>query len=550
MMRSIQGKGVSAGMAQGTIHDIRTHTPEHTQPPEKGTPDVEQNRFRTACQSLHDELRALIAKARATVGEAEAEIFTTHRLMLEDEDFTHPIEQSIAAGCSAHDAVRTTGDRLAKQFSAMDDPYLQAREADIRSITDRLCRLLTHAADTHIPMPSGVIIVAKELSPTETLSLDTQKVLGIVTEQGAANSHAAILARTLGIPAITATGPLPPHIQGTSCILHGETGTLYLSPTEAIRQQYDAYIAAAAKTKAEHTAMRGHTCHCADGHPIRICANGGSLADVQTAAGEDAEGIGLFRSEFLFMRTDRCPTEDEQYALYKDLLAAMPDKEVVIRTLDAGADKKIPWLADRLPLWQTEENPALGLRAVRISLCCPDLLTTQLRALYRAAIHGKLSTMIPMLTLPSELEKVQNIAAKVRESLQTEGIPHDPTMPIGIMIETPSAALCAEELAKMAAFFSIGTNDLIQYTMAADRENPSVAHLTETVSDSVKKLLHITATAAHKAGIPVSICGELAGETSMIPFWVQEGIDKLSVSPGQVLSVRAKVQAYLDSSHL
>lgn len=550
MMKSIQGKGVSTGMAKGTIHDIRTHTPEHTQPPEKGTTDVEQNRFRTACQSLHDELRALIAKARATVGEAEAEIFTTHRLMLEDEDFTHPIEQSIAAGCSAHDAVRTTGDRLAKQFSAMDDPYLQAREADIRSITDRLCRLLTHATDTHIPMPSGVIIVAKELSPTETLSLDTQKVLGIVTEQGAANSHAAILARTLGIPAITATGPLPPHIQGTPCILHGETGTLYLSPTEALRQQYDAYAAAAAKTKAAHTAMRGHTCRRADGHPIRICANGGSLADVQTAAGEDAEGIGLFRSEFLFMRTDRCPTEDEQYALYKDLLAAMPDKEVVIRTLDAGADKKIPWLADRLPMWQAEENPALGLRAVRISLCCPDLLTTQLRALYRAATHGKLSTMIPMLTLPSELEEVQNIAAKVRESLQAEGIPHDPTMPIGIMIETPSAAVCAEELAKMAAFFSIGTNDLIQYTMAADRENPSVAHLTETVPDSVKTLLHITATAAHKAGIPVSICGELAGETSMIPFWVQEGIDKLSVSPGQVLSVRAKVQAYLDSSHL
>lgn len=388
-----------------------------------------------------------------------------------------------------------------------------------------------------------MILLAKELTPAQTIGLDTNTVLGFVTEQGTTNSHTAILARTLGIPAIVATGSIPEAFHGKEAILDGENGILYVSPDKEIRQQLAKYQTTHATTQ---KVMRGHTCQTADGRAIQICANAGHIRDVQAAVAQDAEGIGLFRSEFLFMQTDHCPTEEEQYNWYRQVVEIMQDKDVVIRTLDAGADKKIPWLNEQLPQWQTEENPALGLRALRIGLQHPTLLIPQLRALYRASVHGKLSVMFPLITLPSELQQVRQIAAKVREDLQNENIPHDPHMPLGIMIETPSAALLSDTLAPMADFFSIGTNDLTQYTMAADRENASVAYLTDTVPDSVKKLLHMTITAAKTAEIPVGVCGELAGNTDMLSFWIEEGITKLSVSPGQVLPLRAKVQAYLD----
>lgn len=546
-MEEIYGKGVCGGMVRGRLFYIH-QTKSHTQTQER-SPTEELAHFRQCHEQLLRELAKLQTQAKETAGEAEAEIFSIHQMMLTDEDFTEPIEAEIQKGKTAIEAVRLVGERIAGQFATMDDSYMQAREADIRALADRLQNLLSGQGEQVLPRSTKepVILVAKELTPAETIGLDKNTVLGFVTEQGSTNSHTAILARTLGIPAIVATGPISEKHHGTEAILDGESGILYVSPNAEITKKYDRYQEVATIEKARQNAMRGHTCYTADGHRIQICANAGHIDDVQAAVAQDAEGIGLFRSEFLFMQTDHCPTEEEQYAWYRQVVEKMDGKEVVIRTLDAGADKKIPWLQERLPQWQTEENPALGLRAVRISLQHPELLVPQLRALYRAAVHGKLSVMFPMITLPSELDMVLQIAAQVREELQKENIPHDPTRPIGIMIETPSAALFSEELAKRADFFSIGTNDLTQYTMAADRENPSIAYLTETVPDSVKKLLHMTITAAKQAGIPVGVCGEMASDPTMIPFWVDEGIDKLSVSPGQVLSLRAQVQAYLDN---
>ncbi len=544
-MEQIKGKGVCGGMVCGRLHYIHQTKPQHTP---KGSLTEERTHFHQGCTHLLQELAELEQRAKESTGETEAEIFAIHQMMLTDDDFAGAVETELLQGKTAAEAVALVGARLAEQFATMEDDYLQAREADVRAITDRLQEILSGNTDPKTPLLSGepVILVADELTPAETIGLDTNTVLGFVTERGTTNSHTAILARTLGIPAIVAVGPVLTErreaLHGKEAILDGTGGILYVSPDKTIRQRYTRYQAEHA---AEQDAMRGHTCHTADGRAIRICANAGHIRDIQAAAAQDAEGIGLLRSEFLFMQTDHCPTEEEQYQWYRQALETMPDREVVIRTLDAGADKKIPWLAKMLPQWQTEENPALGLRAIRIGLQYPALLTTQLRALYRAAIHGKLAALFPMITLPTELETVLQIAAKVRAELQNENVPHDPAMPLGIMIETPSAALCSETLAAMVDFFSIGTNDLTQYTLAADRENASVAYLTETVPESVKKLLHMTAASAHKAGIPVSICGELAGETSMIPFWIEEGIEKLSVSPGQVLSLRAKVQAYL-----
>lgn len=546
-MEQIKGKGVCGGMVCGKLHYIHQTKPHAELHTPKRSQAEELTHFRQSCRYLLKELAELEKRAKG-ISETEAEIFAIHQMMLTDEDFTEAVEAQLRQGMTASDAVHLVGARLAEQFATMEDGYLQAREADVRAITDRLQEILSGDTDVKTPLPSGepVILVAGELTPAETIGLDPQTVLGFVTERGTTNSHTAILARTLGIPAIVAVGPVLTERQalhGKEAILDGTGGILYVCPDETIRQRYIRYQAEHA---AERDAMRGHTCHTADGRAIRICANAGHIRDVEAAAEQDAEGIGLLRSEFLFMQTDHCPTEEEQYQWYRQALATMPDREVVIRTLDAGADKKIPWLAKMLPQWQTEENPALGLRAIRIGLQYPALLTTQLRALYRAAIHGKLAVLFPMIALPTELETVLQIAAKVRTELQQAHIPHDPAMSIGIMIETPSAALCSDTFATMVDFFSIGTNDLTQYTLAADRENASVAYLTETVPDSVKKLLHMTAASAHKAGIPVSVCGELAGETSMIPFWIEEGIEKLSVSPGQVLSLRAKVQAYLD----
>jgi len=542
-MEIIQGKAVSGGMAYGKIFLLgrQDYTAEHRQSAED--PQQEILRFREGCRALAAELDVLYSKTLEAIGESEAEIFSLHRMMLEEDTFTESVEEKICQGISASDAVLDTGEAFAAMFAAMDNPYMQARDADIRSIARRLHEIL-EGRTTALPVfTEPVILAAEDLTPAQTVDLKKDKVLGFITARGSTSSHTAILARTLGIPAVTAAGTLSESLHGLEGILDGEQGTLYVDPDRQTINRFEQNRQNEEERKARWETMRGHTCRTREGKAIRIYANAGSLEDAAAAAAGDAEGIGLFRSEFLFMQYGRNPTEEEQYNTYREVLAHMPGKEVIIRTLDAGADKQIPWL----PAGTAEANPALGLRAIRLCLRYPELLRTQLRAMYRAAVHGKLCAMIPMITLPSELEQVHAIAEEVRRSLEEEKIPFAPDMPLGIMIETPSAALCAGTLAEKSAFFSIGTNDLTQYTMAADRENGALTYLTETIPESVKRLILMTTSAATAAGIPVSVCGELAGEEHAIPFLVDAGVDKLSVSPGQVLKVRSAVQRHLDT---
>lgn len=543
-MEIIQGKGVAEGIVSGRIHSVK---PVHRPVPikENTDPETELKNFREACAVLTAELIELSKKAKETVGEKEAEIFDIHRMMLEDEGFIDPAEARITAGESAASAVIASGEELALLFSSMNDPYMQAREADIKSIAERLCQILTGTEPVSLTADTPVILAAEDLTPAQTIELNPHTILGFVTEKGNSNSHTAILARMLNIPAVAAVGALPDSIEGKNAILDGGNGILYIEPDDEIRSHYEIVKTQKMQLKETLEKLRGVACETKDGKRIYIYANAGNLTDVDSAVLGDAEGIGLFRSEFLFMQYDRCPTEEEQLAVYCTVLKKMPEKEVIIRTLDAGADKQIPWLQRDIH----EENPALGLRAIRLCLQNPRLLYTQLRALYRASFHGKIRALIPMITLSEELDQVHRIAENVRNGLAAEKIPFDPDMPIGIMIETPAAALMAGTLAERADFFSLGTNDLTQYAMAADRENASVSYLTENLPEAVKKLIRMTADAALNAGIPVSICGELASDMHAIPFLLEAGIIKFSVSPGQVLKVRDRVSRILSGEN-
>ncbi|MBR4959859.1 MAG: phosphoenolpyruvate--protein phosphotransferase [Clostridia bacterium] len=542
-MEIIRGTGVAEGVVCGKIRLIRRRI--QTQPSQKygGDPESEMSAFRRGCDVLTAELTVLGRKTKETAGEAEAEIFDIHRMMLEDEGFTEPTEHRIKNGMGAQAAIAETGRELAELFSAMDDPYMKAREADIRGITERLIRILNGTEEMKLTFDTPVILAAEELTPAQTLELDSERVLGLVTEKGSSNSHTAILARSLGIPSITAAGNLSDTIDGREAILDGARGILYVDPTPEIVEEYRNAEYAAGKPDTEGF-MHNEVLHTKGGKQIRIFANAGSLREVKAALAAGAEGIGLFRSEFLFMQYDRCPTEEEQFQVYRDLLQTMGEREVTIRTLDAGADKQIPWLNRDM----CESNPALGLRAVRLCLANPRLLYTQLRALYRASAYGNLRVMIPLITIREELEQVQRIAENVRTGLKNDGISYKEAMPIGMMVETPSAALLADKLAKKAAFFSLGTNDLTQYTMAADRENASVSYLTECMPEAVAELIRITAEAAAKAGISVSVCGELASDKNAIPFLLDAGITTLSVSPGQIAGTRKTVIRHLSGT--
>lgn len=533
-MVTIKGKGASEGIAKGRIRLLRKHTGEATWNELPKDPADEMKCFHEACSVLMEELALLGRKAKETAGEAEAEIFDIHRMMLEDDGFVQPAEEKIREGMSAAGAVQESGLALAEMFSSMNDPYMQAREADIRGITERLIQILNGEEKLSLNTATPVILAAEELTPAQTIELDKRNILGFVTEKGTVNSHTAILARTLNIPAVTSLGTFPEEIDGKEAILDGKNGILIIEPDTETSEQYNKLKEKEAEYKNTLASVRNKAIKTKDNREIHVYANAGSLQDVEEATLEGAEGIGLFRSEFLFMQYDRCPTEDEQFSVYKAVLDTVGEREVIIRTLDAGADKQIPWLNRG----NKEDNPALGLRAVRICLQNPGLLYTQLRALYRASAYGKIRTMIPMISIPEELDQVLQIAENVKKSLEAEKIPYNQNMPIGIMIETPSAALLAGKLAEKADFFSLGTNDLTQYTMAADRENAAVSYLTEHMPEAVKKLIRMTADAAGNAGIPLGICGELASDPSAIPFLLESGITKFSVSPGQILKAR------------
>lgn len=534
-MNMIYGKGASGGIAAGILKIIRR---ERTEVREETCTDVtaETAKLHAALAKAEDELTQLYGEAVEKVGEREAAIFEIHKMMLADEDFVAEAENFIRNGhSSAETAVRRAGTALAEIFSTMEDDYMKARAADILAVADRVADILG-GCERSITLTQPSVIAAHDLTPAETVMLDRKMVLGFVTEGGSTMSHTAILARTMDIPAIVGAGEIPDRYDGCPVVLDGNEGVLYVEPDEHTESRY-----AEAKREAEDERkrlerFRGKTCVLSDGTRVMVTANVGNLADIDEAMRCDAEGIGLFRSEFLFMGRTNPPTEEEQFEIYKQAALKTGGRECVIRTLDAGADKQIGYLTGGTK----ESNPALGLRAVRLCLAKPELLLTQFRALYRAALFGNIAAMIPLIVLPEEIREVRTIAKAAQDSL-TEETTVFGRMKVGIMIETPSAAILADRLAPMTDFFSIGTNDLIQYTLAADRENPSVAYLTRTLPESVRRLIRTVCTSAKREGVPVSVCGELASDITETKFLIDAGVTKLSVTPPCVLRVRESV---------
>lgn len=498
-------------------------------------------RFNEAKAEGINQLKKLYEKIVVTVGEADAAVFEIHQMMMEDLDYCDSIENIITTqNVNAEYAVGTTADNFQAMFLAMDDDYMRGRAADVKDVSERLIRILQNE-NTDENEESGddmYIIASDDLAPSETVQLDKDKVLGFILQAGSTNSHTAILARSMGIPAIIGLGDgLLAEYDKKFAIVDGFTGTVYIEPDEETLEAMKKK-----KTESDHykellLTLKGKENVTKDGRKINIYANIGSPADVAKVLANDAGGIGLFRSEFLYLENTDFPTEDQQFLAYKQVAENMAGKKVVIRTLDIGADKQ----ADYFNL-DHEENPALGYRAIRICLTQPEIFKTQLRALYRAAVFGNISIMFPMITSVDEVMKAKEIAAEVQAELEAEGIPYKKNVETGIMIETPAAALISDELAKIVDFFSVGTNDLTQYTLAIDRQNRKLEPFANTHHKAVLKLIEMAAKNAHKEGIWIGICGELGADTTLTEEFLRMGIDELSVSASMILKVRNEVR--------
>ena len=536
-MNIVTGKGTSDGVVMGKIKLIKREV-KNVVKKSRSSPDEEKNRAVTAFSKVADELDRLYESALSRLGESEAAIFEIHKMMLEDEDFIGETDRLIfEKKRSAEDAVKEAGEEIARKFREMDTEYMRARAADILAVSGRVCEVLS-GGGSDFTLTEPVIVAADDLTPAETIELDRDMLLGFVTEGGSDMSHTAILARMMGIPAVVRAGSLDEGIDGKTAMLDGGSGKLYIEPDEQVTRGYRESVRKNVEETHRLELMRGKRYVNKEGERLFVTANIGEPADVDEAVRNDAEGIGLFRSEFIFMRRSSPPTEDEQFEIYRTAAEKMRGAECVVRTLDVGADKKIPYLS----YGKGEANPALGIRAIRLCLRMPEILLTQFRALYRAAAFGNVSAMIPMIVLPSEVDRAMEIAREARDGLKKEGIPYG-EMKIGIMIETPSAAILSDLLAPMVDFFSIGTNDLIQYTLAADRENPDVAYLSSPIPESVRRSIKMTCSAARREGIPVCVCGELGAETAETEFLLNAGVTKLSVAPTKILKVREKVAA-------
>jgi len=530
----INGKGASSGVVMGKLK-ILTRKKGRTK--RAFTDEAREiDRLEKAAAITAREYTTLYESTKNRYGEKEAAIFEIHSMMLEEEEFLEAAREEIRQRKkTAETAVERAGEVMASMFQKMDTEYMKARAADVRAVAGRVAEILR--GENHgVVLTEPCILAADDLTPAETVLLDKSMVLGFVTERGSEMSHTAILARMMAIPAVVATGNIAAIYDGETVMLDGTSGELCVDPDDYVRERYEQNIIAIREEQIRLEGMRGKTCVDREGRKIRVYANVGELDDVDEAVKNDAEGVGLFRSEFIFMRQNRPPTEDEQVEIYSAALKKMNGAECVVRTLDVGADKRISYLTGNAK----EANPALGIRAIRLCLRMPELLKTQFRALYRAAAYGNLSAMIPMIVLPSEVEKVRELAREARESLENEGINYG-RMKVGIMIETPSAAILSDLLAPMVDFFAIGTNDLIQYTLAADRENPDVAYLTKPLPESIRRCIRMTCAAARREGIPVCVCGELGADPEETKFLLDSGVTKLSVAPSQVLRVRERV---------
>ena len=538
-MITIQGKGVSTGIGMGPLYfyrraktEIERYTVEDVQ--------SEWLRFKGAQAVAMEQLGELAEKARAEAGDEAAMLFETHQMMAEDLDYEEAIQALITEdGMNAEAAVSDTAEQFAAMFEAMDDEYMKGRAADVKDVSARILSILCGVVQGGIDSDVPVLLASDDLAPSETIQLDKTKILGFVTSYGSSSSHTAILARTLGIPSVVGLGDqLDPIYEGRQVVVDGATGTVIIDPTEAVFADFVAKREEQLHQRALLETLKGQENITKDGKKCRVYCNIGSPEDVDAIKMNDGGGIGLFRSEFLYLNSSTYPTEDEQFEAYKAVLTGMGDKEVIIRTCDIGADKQIDYF--ELP---KEENPAMGMRALRISLSRPGFFRTQLRALYRASAYGNLGIMFPMVTSVWEVRETKKLIESVKKELDAEGLPYSDHVEIGIMIETPAAAVISDRLAKEVDFFSCGTNDLTQYTLACDRQNNDLGRFYDPHHLSVIRLLKLVTENAHKNGIWVGICGELGADLELTETFLAIGVDELSVTPRAVLPLRNKIRS-------
>ena len=537
-MISIQGKGVSSGVGAGPLYfyqraqtEIPRYTVEDT--------DAEWHRFKGAQTGAVEQLGDLAEKARAEAGDEAAMLFETHQMMAEDLDYEEAIEQRITEEkMNAEAAIADTAEQFAAMFEAMDDTYMQARAADVKDVSRRLLDILSGAVAGGIASDVPVILAADDLAPSETVQLDKSKILGFITAGGSGSSHTAILARTMGIPAIVGVGgALKAEYAGRPVIIDGATGNVVIDPDDMTRDRLMKKREEQLRLQRLLETLKGQPNVTKDGKSIRVYCNIGSPEDVHAVQVNDGGGIGLFRSEFLYLNCEDYPTEDQQFEAYKQVLSDMEGKEVIIRTLDIGADKQIGYF--NLP---HEDNPAMGMRALRICLSRPEVFRTQLRALYRASAYGKLGIMFPMVTNVWEVREAKRLCEEVKRDLKAEGIPYSEDVSLGIMIETPAAVMLSDRLAKEVDFFSIGTNDLTQYTLACDRQNNDLGRFYDPHHPAVLRMIRLVTQNAHKNGIWVGICGELGADLTLTETFLAIGVDELSVSPRAVLPLRNAIR--------
>lgn len=538
-MKKFTGKGVYGAIAMGKISVFQKQDTLIQRTSVKDT-EAEKARVEAAKAAAAEQLQAIYEKALKEVGETNAQIFEIHMMMLEDDDYNESIQNIIdIQKVNAEYAVSITADNFAEMFSAMDDAYMQARAADVRDISDRIIANLTGNVAVQEDSGEKHIICADDLAPSETVSLDKDKVLAFVTAHGSSNSHTAILARNMNIPAVIGVGSdfLKEVQDGTEAIVDGFTGEIFVEPDEETRRRLLEKQKADEEKKRLLLELKGKENVTRDGTKVNIYANIGSADNIGAVLLNDAGGIGLFRSEFLYLENNDYPNEEQQFLAYKRVLESMAGKKVIIRTLDIGADKQVDYFH-----LKKEDNPAMGYRAIRICLTRPEIFKTQLRALYRASIYGNLGVMFPMITSVSELEKILAICEEVKAELREQGVTYSDTMELGIMIETPAAAIISDRLAPMVDFFSVGTNDLTQYTLACDRQNPDIEPFIDTHHEAILRLIEMSAKNAHVNGAWIGICGELAADTTLTETFLRMGIDELSVSPAFVLKVRDAVR--------
>lgn len=535
-MEIIQGKAIFGGIAIGPISFFAKEQKQVKRTKVEDT-EAEIARYEAALATAIEQLGALYEKALKEVGESEAQIFEVHQMMLEDDDYNDSVKNIISSqGLNAEFAVATTGDNFSTMFAAMDDEYFQARAVDVKDISERIINILMGIGEAKVSdAPS--IIVAEDLAPSETVQMDKSKLLGFVTRLGSSNSHTAILARTMNIPALIQVD-IKEEWNGKQAIIDGFSGKFIIEPEADVLEEYQKKQAEQQERRRLLAEQKGKPTVTKNGKAIKLFANIGSVSDLQSVMENDAAGIGLFRSEFLYLESDTYPTEEEQFKAYKMVAETMAGKKVIIRTLDIGADKQVDYFE-----LDKEENPAMGLRAIRICLTRPEIFKTQLRALLRASAFGNIAVMYPMIISVEEVRKIKAIMEEVKAELDEAGIPYG-NVEQGIMIETPAAVILSDLLAKEVDFFSIGTNDLTQYTLAIDRQNAKLDEFYNPHHEAVLRMIQMVVENAHKAGIWAGICGELGADLELTDRFMEMGVDELSVSPTFIYPVRQKIREY------